>query len=102
MRKFYAVALATLRTPVLVALVALTGMSLGGCAGLSGNAVYKYQKTGDDCTLTVDTGRVLAAGIQVQLTECNVTVDAGKVEQGGNTIKDVVDLLGLLKSPGPQ
>ena len=102
MRKFYAVALATLRTPVLVALVALPALCMTGCAGLSGNAVYKYQKTGDDCTLTVDTGRVLAAGIQVQLNECNVTVDAGKVEQGGNTIKDVVDLLGLLKSPGPQ
>ena len=97
MRKFYAGVLATLRTPVLVALVALTGMSLGGCAGLSGNAVYKYQKTGDDCTLTVDTGRVLAAGIQVQLTECNVTVDAGKVEQGGNTIKDVVELVKEVK-----
>jgi len=90
-RKFYAVALAT-----------LLPLCITGCAGLSGNAVYKYQKTGDDCTLTVDTGRVLAAGIQVQLNECNVTVDAGKVEQGGNTIKDVVDLLGLLKSPGPQ
>lgn len=75
---------------------------LGGCASLGGNSVYKYQKTGDDCTLTVDTGRVLAAGIQVQLNECNVTVDAGKVEKGGNSIKDMVDLLGLLKSPGPQ
>ena len=86
MRKFYAVALAT-----------LLPLCITGCAGLSGNAVYKYQKTGDDCTLTVDTGRVLAAGIQVQLNECNVTVDAGKVEQGGNTIKDVVDLVKEVK-----
>lgn len=86
MRRFYAVTLATLLT-----------LCTTGCAGLSGNAVYKYQKTGDDCTLMVDTGRVLAAGIAVQLIGCDVTVDAGKVEKGGNTIKDVVDLVKEVK-----
>jgi len=96
-RKFYAGALATLRTPVLVALVALTGMSLGGCAGLSGNAVYKYQKTGDDCTLTVDTGRVLAAGIAVTLEECDVKVEAPSVGQGANPVKDVIAILDAAK-----
>lgn len=71
---------------------------LGGCASLSGNAMYTYQKTGPDtCTLKVDTGRVLAAGISVQLIECDVTVDAGKVEGGGNTIKDVVELVREVK-----
>ena len=80
-------------------LMLLCALTLGGCGGLTGNAVYKYTKTGEDCTLTVDTGRVLAAGIQVQLTECNVTVDAGKVTPGGNTIKDMVDLLGVLRAP---
>ena len=85
-----------------LALAALLAASLTGCGGLSGNAVYKYTKTGEDCTLMVDTGRVLAAGIQVELTECNVTVDAGKVEQGGNTIGDMVQLLGLLKTPVPE
>lgn len=89
MRRFYAVTLATLLT-----------LCTTGCAGLSGNAVYKYQKVGEDCSLTVDTGRVLAAGIAVQLIDCDVTVDAGKVEKGGNSIKDVVDLLGLL-NPAP-
>lgn len=89
MRKFYAVPLIT-----------LLALSLASCAGLSGNAVYKYQKVGEDCSLTVDTGRVLAAGIQVELVDCDVTVDAGKVEKGGNSIKDMVDLLGLL-NPAP-
>lgn len=85
-----------MRRLFVVLLITLLTLCTTGCAGLSGNAVYKYQKVGDDCSLTVDTGRVLAAGIQVELVDCNVTVDAGKVEKGGNSIKDVVDLLGLL------
>lgn len=86
MRRFYVVTLATLLT-----------LGTTGCAGLSGNAVYKYQKVGEDCSLTVDTGRVLAAGIQVELVDCDVSVDAGKVEKGGNTIKDVVELVKEVK-----
>lgn len=86
MRRLFAVPLITLLT-----------LCTTGCAGLSGNAVYKYQKVGEDCSLTVDTGRVLAAGIAVQLIDCDVTVDAGKVQQGGNTIKDVVELVKEVK-----
>lgn len=94
MSNLFGVPLATLRTPLLVGLVAL----LGGCASLSGNAMYTYEKVGTDCSLKVDTGRVLAAGVSVQLEDCNVTVDAGKVEQGsGNSIKDVVELVKEVK-----
>lgn len=95
MSNLFGVTLATLRTPLLVGLVALL---IGGCASLSGNAMYTYQKTGPDlCTLKVDTGRVLAAGVSVSLIGCDVTVDAGKVEGGGNTIKDVVELVKEVK-----
>jgi len=90
----FGVTLATLRTPLLAGLVALL---MGGCASLSGNAMYTYKKVGEDCSLQVDTGRVLAAGISVQLIDCDVTVDAGKVEGGGNTIKDVVELVKEVK-----
>lgn len=95
MSNLFGVPLATLRTPLLVGLVALL---VSGCASLSGNAMYTYEKVGTDCSLKVDTGRVLAAGISVQLIDCDVTVDAGKVEQGsGNTIKDVVELVKEVK-----
>lgn len=97
MTKFLWLPLATLRTPVLVALVALPALCMTGCAGLSGNAVYKYQKTGDDCTLTVDTGRVLAAGIAVTLEECDVKVEAPSVGQGANPVKDVIAILDAAK-----
>lgn len=86
MRRFYAVTLATLLT-----------LCTTGCAGLSGNAVYKYQKTGDDCTLMVDTGRVLAAGIAVTLEDCNVSVEAPSVGQGANPVKDVLAILEAAK-----
>lgn len=87
MRALFAVPLAT-----------LLGVYLTGCASLTGSALYSYVRTGPDtCTLKVDTGRVLDAGVSVKLNECNVTVSAGKVESGGNTAKDVLDLLREVK-----
>lgn len=92
MRRFYAIALAT-----------LLPLCTTGCAGLSGNAMYTYERTSaDECRLTIDSGRVLSAGVSVQLIECDVTVDAGKLEKGGNTVKDVIDLIGILKTPVPK
>ena len=70
---------------------------LGGCASLGGNSVYKYQKVGEDCSLTVDTGRVLAAGIAVTLEECDVKVEAPSVGQGANPVKDVIAILDAAK-----
>jgi len=94
-RALFAVPLATLRTPLLAGLVALL---LSGCASLTGSALYSYERSGPEaCTLKVDTGRVLDAGVSVKLNECNVTVSAGKVESGGNTAKDVLDLLREVK-----
>lgn len=83
------------------ALLLVGALLLGGCASMSGNALYTYERTGaEECKLSIDSGRVLSAGVSVQLVECDVTVDAGKVEKGGNSIKDMVDLLGLL-NPAP-
>lgn len=103
MRRLFVVPLITLRTPVLVALVALLALCTTGCAGLSGNALYTYERTSAaECKISIDSGRVMSAGISISLRECDVTVDAGKLEKGGNTVKDVVDLLGILKAPVPK
>lgn len=77
---------------------------LSGCAYLtSPNARYSYQRTGADCTLTVDSGRVFAAGVDLRLTDCDVTVTAGKVDAGParNDLKDVADLVRAVKGGKP-
>lgn len=89
-----------MKTLALVLALAL----LGGCAYFtSPNAQYSYQRTGDDCTLTVDSGRVFAAGVDVKLTDCDVAVTAGKVEQPAprNDLKDVIELWKLFGSVPP-
>ena len=78
--------------------------SLSGCAYLtSPNARYSYQRTGADCTLTVDSGRVFAAGVDVRLNDCDVTVTAGKVDAGParNDLKDVAELVRAVKGGKP-
>lgn len=78
--------------------ILLASLALSGCAAFQSNAKYTYQRVGDDCTLVVDSGREFAAGIDVKLTGCDVEVTAGKVSaQGGNTIRDAVDLAREIK-----
>jgi hypothetical protein len=78
-------------------IAALLVLALSGCASLGGGAVYTYQKTGEDCTLTVDSGRTLEAGVHLELTDCDIKVDAGKLAQGANGLHDVVELVKELK-----
>lgn len=85
-----------------IALV-LAFVALGGCAYFtSPNAHYSYTRTGDQCTLAVDSGRVLAAGIDLKLTDCDVTVTAGKVESPQNDLKDVLGLAKILRGGAPK
>lgn len=81
--------------------VVLLLAQLSSCAILqSPNARYTYQRTGADCTLTVDSGRAFSAGVDVQLKNCDVQVTAGKVEAPKNDLKDVLDLAKILKGGG--
>lgn len=75
----------------------LCSISLASCASMGGGAVYTYQKIGEDCTLTVDSGRTMEAGVHLELTDCDIRVDAGKVGQGQSQLKDVVELVKELK-----
>jgi len=51
---------------------------LGGCAYLtSPNARYSYQRTGADCTLTVDSGRVFASGPPALPRSCSQSGQSG-------------------------
>ena len=73
-------------------LVVLTGaVALAGCSSLTGGATYTYSRTSaEQCTLVVDSARVVEGGIAVSLDECDVTVEAGKVTSGSNSISDEV------------
>ncbi len=84
---------------VIKLLVVLTGaVALAGCSSLTGGATYTYSRTSaEQCTLVVDSARVVEGGIAVSLDECDVTVEAGKVTSGSNSISDVVKLVDLLK-----
>lgn len=60
-----------------------------GCAGfspVSGGGAYQYEKTtatGDVCRLTVDSNRVMEAGVDVEITQdCGIKVKATSVTQG--------------------
>ncbi len=69
---------------------------ISGCASLGGNALYKYQKVGSDCTVTIDSGRILKAGATLELTDCNIKVSANSLEQGNAGVGDLTNLVTVL------
>jgi len=78
-------------------------MGLSGCASLGGNAFYTYTKVGNDCSVKIDSGRVLKAGATLSINKCNITVTANSLEQGNGSISEVNNLittLGLLITTG--
>lgn len=78
-------------------------LALSGCASLTGSAFYKYTKTGNDCVVTIDSGRIMKAGATLSITDCNITVSAKSMDQGGSSIADINALLtniGLLTTMG--
>lgn len=65
---------------------------LSGCASLTGSAFYTYTKVGEDCTVKIDSGRVLKAGASLEIKECNIKVTANSLEQGASSLKDATEL----------
>lgn len=56
---------------------------LAGCASLTGNAFYKYEKKADGtCTVTIDSGRNVTGPIGASVTDCDVEVTASDLKQG--------------------
>ena len=82
-------------------LLSCAAVTATGCSALTGGATYTYNRTSaEQCTLVVDSARVVEGGIAVSLDECDVTVEAGKVTSGSNSISDVVKLVDLLNGSG--
>lgn len=63
------------------------------CASLTGSAFYRYQKVGEDCIVTIDSGRVMKAGASLEIDGCDIKVTAQSLEQGGSSVADVNILL---------
>lgn len=76
------------------ALVIILGfLALSGCASFTGSAFYTYTKVGTDCTVKIDSGRVLKAGATLKITDCNIEVSANSLEQGTSSVKDATALV---------
>lgn len=83
-------------------------LSLAGCALLTGNATYVYERVNQDgssCTLNVDSGRTVQGGVGMTIgNSCELQVQANGVGQGGSSIPDLngtLDRLLLLKAATP-
>ncbi len=74
-------------------LLPLVCLLINGCASLTGNAFYKYEKRTDQtCVVTIDSGRRMSAGAELEITDCDVKVKTPSLEQGSaNTA--VIELL---------
>lgn len=77
----------------MILVISLLCVGISGCASLGGNAFYTYTKVGEDCTVKIDSGRVLKAGASLSIKECDITVTANSLEQGGSSIADVNALI---------
>ncbi len=62
--------------------VVLVAALLAGCSSLGGNASYTYTRTGNDCTVRIESGRNVEGPASAQITDCNVDIGAGALSQG--------------------
>lgn len=81
----------------LAVLCAILVISMPGCAAFGGGATYTYQRQGDNCTVTIESGRTLDAGVDLQLNQCDITVHAGKLAPGSSGVTDLTDLVREIK-----
>ena len=66
--------------------------SMWGDAG-AGGAVYVYEKTGDDCTLTITSGREVSGGGDILIDSCNVTVQVEKMGGSDTALATIQSLV---------
>lgn len=81
-------------------LMLLLVVFFSGCASLSGNAMYRYERQtieGAKCSLIVDSGRTVQGGVSMSLGDnCELQVQANGVGQGQSSVPDLNGLLDRL------